>query len=170
MTFFPLVIPGLTRYNMRLRRESAMTFCEGIKMNTTYTNSISPEDCDKLRSSAGWPSKHPDQIKTGLANSAFIIAAKDGEIAVGMARIVSDGGYVYFIADVLVLPEYQRKGLGTVMMRKIMEYIDSQMKDGYFIQADLMAAKGKEGFYERFGFVKRPDDNFGCGMTRRIKK
>ncbi|MDR0310974.1 MAG: GNAT family N-acetyltransferase, partial [Acidobacteriota bacterium] len=94
----------------------------------------------------------------------------DGDTAIGMARIVSDGGYVVFIADVLVLPEYQRKGIGRTMMKKIMEYVYSMLRDGYCIQVDLLAAKGKEGFYEDFGFIKRPDENYGCGMTQRIKK
>jgi len=139
-------------------------------MNITYTNSVSSEDCDKLRDSAGWPKMHPDQIKTGLENSAFTVAAKDGEATVGMARVVSDGGYVVFIVDVLVLPEYQRKGIGKAMISKIMKYVYDKLKDGYCIQVDLMAAKGKENFYEGFGFKKRPDENFGCGMTQRLKK
>ncbi len=113
---------------------------------------------------------HPDQIKRGLENSAFIVAAKDGENTVGMARYISDGGYVVFIVDVIVLPEYQRKGIGKVMVGKIMEHIRCNLKDGYCIQVDLMAAKGKENFYEEFGFIKRPNDTFGCGMTQRIKK
>ena len=138
-------------------------------MNITYTDNISADDCNKLRNSAGWFQVHPRQIETGLKSSAFIIAAKDGDTAVGMARVVSDGGYVVFIADVIVLPEYQRKGIGKAMMGKIMDYIRGKLSDGYCIQVDLMAAKGKEKFYEEFGFVKRPDDNFGCGMTQRIK-
>ena len=139
-------------------------------MNITYTNTISAEDCNKLRNSAGWPQMHPDQIKAGLKNSAYIIAAKDGETTVGMARLISDGGYVMFIVDVLVLPEYQRKGIGKTMMSMLMEYIYSRLNDGYCIQIDLLAAKGKEEFYQEFGFVKRPDDNYGCGMTQRIKR
>ena len=137
-------------------------------MNITYINTVSAEDCNNLRNSAGWPQIHLNQLRIGLKNSAFIVAAQDGETTVGMARIISDGGHIFFIADVLVLPEYQRQGIGTTMMGKIMEYICSKLSDGYRIQVDLMAAKGKEKFYEEFGFVKRPDDNFGCGMTRRI--
>ena len=139
-------------------------------MNITYTNTVSAEDCNRLRNSAGWVQIHPDQIETGLKNSAFIVAAKDGDITVGMARLISDGGYVVFIIDVLVLPEYQNKGIGKTMLNKIMDYIRNQLKDGYCIQVDLMAAKGRESFYEQFGFTKRPDDIFGCGMTQRLKK
>lgn len=139
-------------------------------MNITYTNSITAADCNKLRNSAGWVQMHLDQIKNGLENSAFIVAAQDGDNTVGMARIVSDGGYVVFIVDVIVLPEYQRKGIGKTMMDKIMEYINGRLSNGYCIQVDLLAAKGKERFYEKFGFIKRPDDIFGCGMTQRIRK
>ena len=139
-------------------------------MNIIYTNSVSSEDCNKLRNSAGWPQMHIDQIEAGLKNSAFIVAAKDGDITVGMARIVSDGGYVAFIVDVLVLPEYQKKGIGKTMMTKIMENIHSGLRDEYRIQVDLMAAQGREGFYRKFGFAQRPDDYYGCGMTKRIAK
>ena len=113
---------------------------------------------------------HINQIKKGLENSAFIVSAKAGMTTVGMARVVSDGGYVFFIVDVLVLPEYQRKGIGETMMKKVMEYIQSNLREGYCIQIDLLAANGKEKFYEKFGFISRPDDNFGCGMTKRITK
>ena len=133
-------------------------------------NSISVEDCNILRCSAGWPQMHFEQMKTGLENSEFIVVARDNDTTVGMARIVSDGGYVYFIVDVLVLPEYQRKGIGKTMMNNIMEYIYSKLKDGFCIQVDLLASKGKEKFYEAFGFISRPDSVYGCGMTQRITK
>ena len=99
----------------------------------------------------------------------IIVAVKDGDETVGMARVVSDGGYVYFIADVLVLPEYQRKGIGKSMMEMIMEYLNSKLKEGYCFQVDLLAAKGRERFYEEFGFIKRPNENYGCGMTQKLK-
>ncbi len=139
-------------------------------MNITYVNTVSAEDCVKLRDSAGWLQVHPDQIRVGLRNSVYIVAAKDGETTVGMARLVSDGGYVVFVADVLVLPEYQGMGIGKAMMERLLRYIRSNLKSGYLIQVDLMAAKGKEGFYEKFGFERRPDDTRGCGMTQRLEK
>jgi len=77
-------------------------------MNITYTNSISFEDYTKLRDSDGWPKICKEQAEAGLNGSRFLIAAKDGENTVGVARIVSDGGYIAYLADVLVLPEYQR--------------------------------------------------------------
>ena len=82
-----------------------------------------------------------------------------------MARVITDYGYVAYIADVIVLPEYQGKGIGGEIMRRVMAYIKDRTAPGQCMYIALMAAEGKEGFYERFGFKKRPAGNLGCGMT-----
>lgn len=129
-----------------------------------YTNDISVENYNMLRASAGWVTIQPEQAKVGLKGSALLIAAKDGDITVGTARLVWDGGYAALIKDVLVLPEYQGKGVGTAMMTQILDYLKSKLETGYGIQIDLMSAKGKESFYENFGFSIRPRENRGAGM------
>ena len=133
-------------------------------MNITYINKISVEDYNALRTSAGWTAINAEQALAGLNGSAFVIAANDGEKTVGVARLVWDGGYAALIKDVLVLPEYQGKGIGKHMMEQIISYLKEQMKPGWGIAIDLMAAIGKEGFYEKFGFVSRPRSNRGAGM------
>ena len=45
-----------------------------------------------------------------------------------------------------------------------MTRIKADLKPGYRVMISLLAAKGKEAFYNKFGFVDRPNDNFGCGM------
>ena len=81
---------------------------------------------------------------------------------IGMSRLVGDHSFIYFIADVIVLPEYQNQGIGTALMKKIMSYLQENVQDYSYIT--LMSAKGKEAFYEKFGFFKRPTDKFGYGM------
>ena len=80
-----------------------------------------------------------------------------------MARIIGDDGLAFYIQDVIIKPEYQRQGIGTALMNKIMEYIRTHARDNTVI--GLMAAKGKEPFYERYGFTIRPNENLGSGMT-----
>jgi GNAT superfamily N-acetyltransferase len=80
-----------------------------------------------------------------------------------MSRIVGDGGMVFYIQDVIVIPEYQQQGIGARMMEKIMNYIRAYASINSVI--GLMAAKGVEPFYEKFGFVARPNDRYGSGMT-----
>jgi len=139
-------------------------------MEVTYVNSITAGDFNKLRASVGWPEITAEKAKTGIDNSAFIVAAECEGKTVGLARVVSDGGYVALIADVIVLPEYQGKGIGKTMMNMVMQYIYNSIGSGERVLVSLMAAKGKESFYKKFGFIERPNENYGAGMTLWILK
>ena len=68
------------------------------------------------------------------------------------------------IYEAIVIPEYQGNGLGRVIMEQVMDFIHEQLKPGYKFMVSLCSAKGKDEFYKKFGFVSRPNDNFGPGM------
>jgi ribosomal protein S18 acetylase RimI-like enzyme len=122
-----------------------------------------PEEYNQLRQSVGWGSYERDVILQALPNSLYCVcAALNGEI-IGMARIIGDSGIAYYIQDVIVKPDYQRQGIGTQLMNKIMEFIRAHANNNSVI--GLMAVKGKEAFYTRYGFTVRPDDRLGSGMT-----
>jgi Predicted acetyltransferase len=133
-------------------------------MKIIYTNTISAEDYNMLRVSAGWDEINPEQAVAGLAGSAFVTVAKYGDKTVGVARLVWDGGYGALVKDVLVLPEYQGLGIGTEMMKQVLSFLKEKCKPDWKICIDLMTAEGKEGFYEKFGFAARPRDRRGAGM------
>lgn len=139
-------------------------------MNITYTNSLMPEEFNTLRASVGWTTIESVLTVKGLENTACIVCARDGEKAVGMARVITDYGYVVYIADMIVLPEYQGNGIGREIMSRVMAYIKQNIAQGQSKYIALMAAKDKEGFYEKFGFIKRPTDDSGCGMTQWMQK
>ena len=139
-------------------------------MSIIYTNAISVADYNTLRLSAGWSAIEPEQAQAGLVGSAFVTAAKDDDKTVGVGRLVWDGGYAALIKDMLVLSEYQDMGIGTAMMEQILSFLRENMKPGWGVSVDLMAAIGKEGFYEKFGFVSRPRENRGTGMDMWIVK
>jgi GNAT superfamily N-acetyltransferase len=87
-----------------------------------------------------------------------------------MSRVLTDGGCVALILDVVVLPEYQGKGIGRDLMLSVMKYINDRLDPNEVSHVCLMAAKGKEDFYKKFGFEERPNDKSGAGMTQCIKK
>jgi predicted N-acetyltransferase YhbS len=66
------------------------------------------------------------------------------------------------LADVIVKPDYQGKGIGKHLVSECIGYVDSQLKDGWKIKIVIVSAKGKENFYEQFGFVTRPNDQDGA--------
>ena len=137
-------------------------------MEIKYINHISVSDYNCLRKTVGWHEIEEKQALTGIQNSAFLISAVHDDKTIGLARVVGDGGYVIIIVDVIVLPEYQGKGIGKTMMQKVMEYINNSMQEEQFVFVNLMAAKGRESFYSQFGFETRPNEKLGAGMTQWI--
>lgn len=134
----------------------------------TYRNEISTEAYHTLRHGVGWKALDSAQAARGLKNSAYLISAWDGGLPAGMARVISDGGYMFLIVDVMVLPEYQGRGIGREMMNRINSWIDELARDGSCIMVNLMATPGNESFYEKLGFVTRPNHHMGAGMVRWI--
>jgi predicted N-acetyltransferase YhbS len=130
-----------------------------------YQSEITIEDYNALRTAVSWAPVATRLAKLSLANSLFTtIAMADGR-PVGMARVVGDGGYILYIADVIVLPDWQRSGIGTRMMEQVMAFIRGFTQPGERVFVNLMAAPGKEPFYAKFGFTERPNDQHGAGMS-----
>lgn len=77
-------------------------------------------------------------------------------------------GYTAYVSDIIVRPDFQGQAFGRMVMNDLMDYIKSVMKPGYKIMVSLKAAKGKEGFYKKFGFIERPNEDFGPGMHQWI--
>lgn len=121
----------------------------------------------KLRESVGWKILSKECIQNGLENSLYTLCAESKGQLIGMVRVAGDGYLCFYIQDVIVDPAYQRKGIGKAMLHNVMGYLEHTAASGAFI--GLMSAKGKEAFYESFGFWKRPDENFGCGMMKYSK-
>lgn len=135
----------------------------------TYEYRI-PKDINSFRRSVGWYELSERQLAAAKNNSVFAITALDEEKEVGSARVVGDGGYQFFISDVIVRPEYQGMGIGREMLNRLMNCALSVADDGETIMINLMSAKDKEGFYEKLGFMRRPNDERGCGMTLFLTK
>ena len=62
----------------------------------------------------------------------------------------------------------QKNTLKCELMNYAMNYIKSKLKPGWRIMVNLQAAKDKEGFYKKFGFIERPNEDFGPGMHQWI--
>lgn len=129
-----------------------------------FTNYISAEEYMIFRKESGWSEFPLEQAAEGLKNS-YIFCLRDKGKPIALGRFLWDHGYVVYIADVIVLPDYQGLGYGRKIMEKIMQTIKSFIKPGYRIMVSLVSAKGKEAFYEKFGFIKRPDNDHGNGMS-----
>lgn len=131
-----------------------------------YVDYITSEEYMELRRKVGWCEFPLDEAQAGIDNSYMILCARDEGKAVGIMRLLWDGGYIAFLSDVIVDPQYQGHGIGKTLVNSCIRKIIEDMKPGYKVKLNLMAAKGKEPFYERFGFEERPNDNLGAGMDQ----
>ena len=138
-------------------------------LEITYEERLpSPTDYLRLREAVGWRNVAVEAVIRGLAGTLYGVCALDHEKVVGMARIIGDGFLAFYIQDVVVDPEYQGQGIGSGLMERVMAYIAAHASENTVI--GLMSAVGKEGFYRRYGFVQRPNDRHGCGMTMHWKR
>ncbi len=118
----------------------------------------------RLRKSIGWDEIDFELAKNSLNNSLFNVSIYDKDSLIGMGRIVGDGHMYFYVQDVIVEPKYQNKGLGAMVMKEIELYLSENAKKGSTI--GLLAAKGKEGFYTKYGYYERSGDPLGKGMCK----
>lgn len=131
----------------------------------TYSNNISVERYNELRKAVSWIQVTDKRASIALKNSFYLCVAICDEKPVGMVRIVSDGGYTYFITDVIVHPDYQGRHIGKELIGRALDYIKKDVIEGETVMVSLMSAYQREGFYEQFGFHTRPFGNHGPGMS-----
>lgn len=127
------------------------------------------EDYCKLRKSVNWLLFSNEQMQKALTHSLYTVIAVDDNQTVGMGRLIGDGMY-YIIADIVVHPAYQKKGVGTNITNMLVEYAKKKTPIGGRSSIQLIAEKGKENFYEKVGFKRIPHDYCGSGMRKVIYK
>lgn len=138
-------------------------------MNIEYKENILTADKFNLfESKMGYPMTPNKQLERALAHSLLSIAAtKDNEI-IGTALLNGDTASNFYIEAVYVLPDYQGKGIGSSMMKKLIQYVKETSIPETTVYVTLMCEKGKEGFYEKLGFLQRPNTINGAGMELTI--
>ena len=138
-------------------------------MDIKLDEELTVEQYNNLRREIGWKEKEYKLVERAIKNSKFIKRAVINSKTVGMARAISDGIYA-LIVDVIVSPEYQNKGIGKLIINSLLKSIEDSIEEGEEISVNLVSMKGKEGFYEKFGFEKIPYDYTGYGMKKKIQK
>ena len=90
--------------------------------------------------------RDPLRLKNATENSFVVCSAYDVEKIVGFGRAISDGEYQSALYDVVVLPEYQNKGVGKLIVESLLERLPKQAVTLVYV------APGKQIFYEKQGF------------------
>lgn len=115
-------------------------------------NQLSANDFIRLKIATGFRNRPIDQVERALKNDLLDVVAIVNNEVVGMGRLVGDGVMYWYLQEIIVLPEYQGKGIGTGIVNYLLDYIKKHTEDETFTSVGLTAAEGKTSFYERFGF------------------
>ena len=120
-----------------------------MKITISETKEINIEDILILYKANEWSSANkPNELYNALTNSETLITAWEGEKLVGLGNAISDGFLTVYYPHLLVLPEYQGKGIGKMIVDKMQE------KYSHFHMQMLTADGRSVDFYKKNGFER----------------
>ena len=122
------------------------------------------EEFNKLYDSVGWGAYSNEISNKALDNTFYSVSVYDDDKIIGYGRLIGDTICFIYIHDIMIVPEYQAKGIGTLIMNKLLEKIEEIKKENPSLRVYLGASKNKEDFYKKFGFIERTDAGLGAGM------
>ena len=120
------------------------------------------EDYLRLRIVAGLTPKSEAAAIAGLPGTWFAVVVRLGEWAVGMGRIIGDGGLFFQIVDMAVEPEHQGQGLGKAIMAALMDRLRRDARGAY---VSLIADGEANGLYAQYGFRPTTPKSIGMAMV-----
>ena len=132
-------------------------------------NQITLEEYLAIRDSVHWKILSGSQADKALANSLYIVGAYEDERLVGMGRIVGDGAVICYVQDLIVHPDYQKRGVGSMVLSTLVRFVEGLREENTEMMLCLMCAKGREKFYEKHGFLARPTETLGPGMIQYLR-
>lgn len=118
------------------------------------------EEFKELFKSVGWERTFK-RIDENRKHTCFSVVVYKNNAIAAMGRVVGDGAY-FTIFDIVTHKDFQKQGLGSLVMKEIVNWYKTIEDDDTFLYVN--ASKGKEKFYEKFGFRSRPNEDVGAGM------
>lgn len=135
-----------------------------IQINTLTTDRFL-----ELYASVGWEPPCRQQVEVALQNTMASFVAYEGTKAIGMVRLIGDGGMSFYIKDFAVLPQYQGMGAGNLLLVELQKYILEHIDKDWAVSLELISTKEAVEFYKKQGFEERPCEWDGPGMFKMIR-
>ncbi|MET1416378.1 GNAT family N-acetyltransferase [Roseibium sp. HPY-6] len=143
-----------------------LTYFRGRQADMTIRLSEQISDTDtylSLRAAGGLSSYDRDAADIGLKNSLYSVMLLDQDRTIGMGRLVGDGGCFVQVADIIVHPDFQGRGLGKKIMEALTSFIETRLPPSIYVS--LIADVPANHLYEQFGFRETAPSSLG--MARR---
>lgn len=113
-----------------------------------YVKEIEKNKLVELFNSVGWKTaEYPNRLHTAIKNSKYVMSAWNNDDLIGLISAIDDGAINVFITYLLVKPEYQKQGLGKIMMNDFCKKYEG------FGRRIVSTELDKEKYYNKFGFI-----------------
>ena len=113
-----------------------------------YDKEIDKSQLVALFNSVGWKTaEYPNRLHTAIKNSEYVMSVWSNNELIGLISAISDGAINVFLTYLLVKPEYQKQGLGKIMMNDFCKKFEG------FGRRILSTELDKEKYYNKFGFI-----------------
>ena len=120
---------------------------------TIRHNALTAEEFISLWESVWGQGPTPEQTRLAMEHTLFRVSMYDGDQVIAMARMIGDMGLCYYIKDVVVRPEYQKQGLGRMLIEELLRFVNANGISGTSVFVELCAMPDKMPFYAQFGFA-----------------
>jgi GNAT superfamily N-acetyltransferase len=120
------------------------------------------EEYEELIKAVGWKPQTRERTTAILKAPVFAAVAEDVETkrTVGCVLLLGDDASFYYVKDMMVHPDYQRKHIGSALMQKLNDWIETHGPDDVLV--GLYTGENLAPFYREFGFRE------SFGMSRRF--
>lgn len=127
-------------------------------------NNKNVEEFNYLFDAVGWGAHEDEVSEKALDNTFYSVSIYDDDKIIGYGRLIGDNICYLYVHDIIVIPEYQGKKIGAMIMNKLVDKINEVKKDNPYLRVYLGASKNKEKFYKKFGFIEREYTDLGPAM------
>lgn len=130
-------------------------------MSYIVKKDIKVDDFINIRNNLEWKSLPYDLINRAINGSMINISVYDNDKCVGVGRIVGDNVLKGMLTDIMVLKEYQNKGIGKLIVTSLINELSSQIKDGECFQLEASPTANNREFYIKCGLKYKPENQDG---------
>lgn len=130
-------------------------------MSFKVKNVIEPEDFINIRNNLNWNFIPYDLVKRAINGSMVNISVFDKEKCIGVGRIVGDNALKGMLTDIMVLKEYQGKGIGKIIVTSLIKELNKLVKEVESFQLEVSPTANNREFYIKCGLKYKPENQDG---------
>mmetsp|Transcript_38438 Transcript_38438/g.151745 ORF Transcript_38438/g.151745 Transcript_38438/m.151745 type:complete len:172 (+) Transcript_38438:755-1270(+) len=119
-----------------------------------YSKNINLHELENLCKLVGWVKRPPQKVKYAINSSFLNLTLYVGKTntLIGFVRAISDTTFNATIWDMVIHPDYQKQGLGTILMKEVIQELRYLEIDTVTLFADAKNIR----FYNKLGFIIDP--------------